>query len=732
MIFNSLGSNYSGRQVWANLVKFGTKKDVSKLKKSLSQQFGVDSSQIYLYSDGRGALEEAIKLIGTGRVASNTFSCFAVEQAIVKAGGQVCFLDSNPKATNPYHFSLKELKAVKEKLKAVVVQNSFGWPVEIKKIEDYCQKKSLFLIEDLAQSPFGQYPDGRLFGQVGDLVILSFGRDKLADTVGGGVLIVRQKSLLKNNRPLQPKTSLAGFLNSLKQRLYPLLSAAIRGGHKFGPFGKIEQTVFFKTGLISRSSQKQCLEAMSRSRSGLIYSTWQNLKKELTRRQKLIAIYSQKEVDRNLGLARYPLRLPTASNRRLCLKDLAKNGFHLNDNWYDWPVYPRRQEAQSSYRIGSCLEAEKISKTIINLPLHRKISPAKALEIKSIVEKYQQFILEENPKQKDYQAAAKKLKPNLLVDYLNGQALKTAGYPVSRCLVSLAGQENIKALAQVVFYKARRGRYLEIAGGPLWQPSQKKPPEILVSWLVELAKKRRAIFIRLQPFYSPAELSADWEKNFQAQPAKKEINAPTSLVIDLNEDLEKIWAKFERKIRTSIRNTKKKGLVKVTVEKNQETQEEILKLLAATSRRQNFRTTPLKIIRAQLQEWAKNDQLKIYQAKSNDGQIIASAAIFYSFEQAVYLYGASRVELNRRYRASYLLQAEIIKEAQAAGFKTYDFWGVSRPDEKGPLAAVSHFKTRFSKNYYQRSQSQDIVLRPISYWFLSRFESLEKWRQKRR
>ena len=65
----------------------------------------------------------------------------------------------------------------------------------MKPIVDYCRRRGLYLIEDLAHCPGNHYADGPAFGSVGDLVVLSFSRDKQVDAVAGGALIVRNKDL---------------------------------------------------------------------------------------------------------------------------------------------------------------------------------------------------------------------------------------------------------------------------------------------------------------------------------------------------------------------------------------------------------------------------------------------------------------------------------------------------------------------------------------------------------
>ena len=120
-----------------------------------------------MYYKGRAALSEAVRLCQTDYVITNSFSCYAVEQAIRGAGSRPAFADIEEEI---FHFSVKQLKKMHQshpRAQAVIVQNPFGLGIKIKPILNYCQQQKLYLIEDLAHCPDNQYADGSPFGTSG-------------------------------------------------------------------------------------------------------------------------------------------------------------------------------------------------------------------------------------------------------------------------------------------------------------------------------------------------------------------------------------------------------------------------------------------------------------------------------------------------------------------------------------------------------------------------------------
>lgn len=180
-IFNSLGSNYDFNFVLKSLFSRGN----DDLKSFLENKY---KGQVTLVYKGREAIELALGNINKGSlVGINDFTCIAVYEAVKKAGMEVEYLDIDKGELN---FSAETLKKAVN-VKAVIIQNTLGYPCDIEKIAQICKEKKIILIEDLAHSIGTRYENGEEAGMVGDFVVLSFSQDKIIDAVSGGALISR-------------------------------------------------------------------------------------------------------------------------------------------------------------------------------------------------------------------------------------------------------------------------------------------------------------------------------------------------------------------------------------------------------------------------------------------------------------------------------------------------------------------------------------------------------------
>lgn len=81
-------------------------------------------------------------------------------------------------------------------IKAVVPMHSFGHPVDLDPLVELCQRWSIPLIEDAAES-LGSYYKGRHTGTFGCLGTLSFNGNKVVTTGGGGAIITNDEALGK-------------------------------------------------------------------------------------------------------------------------------------------------------------------------------------------------------------------------------------------------------------------------------------------------------------------------------------------------------------------------------------------------------------------------------------------------------------------------------------------------------------------------------------------------------
>jgi len=375
-IFNSLGSNYNWRYVWKSLFS-DTNGQNQKLKSFLEKKY---NGKAILAYKGRETLTLALKILDLPKescVAINGFTCYTVYKSIEKAGLTPICLDLD-KVNSDLNFSAESFeKALKENknIKVVVVQNTLGYFCDIEKIEQICHKKSIILIEDLAHCVDTKYQNGKEAGSVGDFITLSFSQDKIVDSVSGGALIIRNKKYQNYNLALPSKTLKSK--QQLKDYLYPFHTLKIRASYAF-LWGKIYHFVLKKFNLLSKPMQENLYDFYSLPNwySNLALIEFGKLDEHLNHRRKIAKIYAKNlnkkilhlNIDKKISSSSN-LRFPIfVKNRGDLIRFLKKHKIFVSDIWYD-SVAPE------------CLNAVRISKTILNLPTHINVSEKDAFKI---------------------------------------------------------------------------------------------------------------------------------------------------------------------------------------------------------------------------------------------------------------------------------------------------------------------------------------------------------------
>ena len=129
-------------------------------------------------------------------------------------------------------------RKISNNTKGIIITHLFGYPCEVSKIKKIAKKYNLKLIEDCAQS-FGSYYKNLHTGNFGDVGIFSTSLVKIPTTLGGGILVTKNKDLIKkinnfnNKLPKSYIINLRYFLKNFisllnsKPFIYTLLSSKI-------------------------------------------------------------------------------------------------------------------------------------------------------------------------------------------------------------------------------------------------------------------------------------------------------------------------------------------------------------------------------------------------------------------------------------------------------------------------------------------------------------------------
>lgn len=346
--FLGLSSQYSVGDIFRHTLAIGDEYQLPELRAFLAAHYGATFDHVAVYANGRTALNVAIKSVVPrgSKIVVTSLTCYAVIQAVKSAGCVPIFADVDKETL---HFGFKELEKALQgetNVKAIIVQNNLGIPVNIEEIEKVAKAHKLVIIEDLAHCAGVRYPDGREVGTVGRVAALSFGKGKSIDAVSGGAVVFTDPLDPPVKQPMNPPKHADNF----RARFYPLFSLIIRRLYYLHPnAGKAFTAFLLKTKQIKRSAD------------GVV-----DPKTRLTYWQCKMALRQLRSMPHR---GRKPLRdFYLVKDRDEVLDGLEKKGYYFRDIWYDMPVAPKRYYNKADFHPDECPVATEIAEQIVNLP----------------------------------------------------------------------------------------------------------------------------------------------------------------------------------------------------------------------------------------------------------------------------------------------------------------------------------------------------------------------------
>lgn len=381
-----MAGHYTFGETLRHLFATGAKADSRALTQYLGEKYDGTAT---LYHKGRAALAEAIRVQtgGSGKVAISGLTCYSVVQAVEAAGCTPLYVDIRRDDLQPGPEELRNAFSQHNDIKAVIIQNMLGIPADMTTIEPLIKKHHVAIIEDLAHSAGAHYADGREVGTVGDIVMLSFGKDKALDTVNGGALIV------KNDEAVHLPIRQPRFADRQRDRWYPVIAGLAR---LFYPvkLGRYIMSAAIRLHMVTRSADGSVSidETMPHWQAKLALAQMRRLTDTVATRQThtnryqhiLSQFIPSGALQAGASLARVPLLVEEP--QRL-IRILIAHGIYAPDVWYDIPVSPIRFYAKANYPEAACPVAVDTAKHLINLPTHHRVTEKHIKTIQSITRK---------------------------------------------------------------------------------------------------------------------------------------------------------------------------------------------------------------------------------------------------------------------------------------------------------------------------------------------------------
>jgi lipid II:glycine glycyltransferase (peptidoglycan interpeptide bridge formation enzyme) len=189
--------------------------------------------------------------------------------------------------------------------------------------------------------------------------------------------------------------------------------------------------------------------------------------------------------------------------------------------------------------------------------------------------------------------------------------------------------------------------------------------------------------------------AAGWQRAPEIQPSRTRI-------IELDRPEDELWADVRKKTRQLVRRAERDG---VTVESGGPDRiPDLHRVLARTMERVGLPFRSEGFFRDLWAAYAPHERAMLVLASADDGEVVSASFLVGWGPRIVALYGGTTAR-GRDLEAKYALNWEILKRARAAGYATYDAWGL-------PNEGIAFFKAGWGGREVEYVGAWDLVLDP--------------------
>jgi ubiquinone/menaquinone biosynthesis methyltransferase len=237
----------------------------------------------------------------------------------------------------------------------------------------------------------------------------------------------------------------------------------------------------------------------------------------------------------------------------------------------------------------------------------------------------------------------------------------------------------------------------------------------VVERMAQWARRERCIALTIDPDVEWSQRSAaEALRNAGYQPAERQIQAPSTVIVDLPGDDKELLKRMSSTWRRYINKSQREGVAIRTG-----TVDDVpafVGFMRYTEERQGFVIRPLEYYRSAFTQLHEAGIAELFIAEV-DGEPVSAVFACKLGKRAWYLYGGS-LEAGLKAHAPYLLQWHTMRWARDAGCETYDMWGApdDPTDKDDPLAGVYYFKRGFGGRHVRTLGAYDYVASAALYF----------------
>ncbi|AUJ24839.1 aminotransferase class V-fold PLP-dependent enzyme [Virgibacillus dokdonensis] len=372
----------------------------NRLKTKLESLY--KNSEILLTNSGTSALKMGLVCLDikpNDEVMFTNFNCPNIIDAVLSIGATPVFVDIE----EDFSLSFEDIKKkVNDKTKAIISTHVYGLKENLK-IYDWAKKKNIYIVDDGAQAMF-TLQNNKFVGGHGDIGILSFGFTKPLSSIGGGALIVNNKSLIGRLPKVPIETEEEVYIDYknyfrswalFKLNTFYIPSKLNKVWYRLF---KMPKTYLSKTEAFPRNIRLIEIKRMNRLREELILKQFYRYKKiwdynianyqEMNNNLKCLVRYGIKliHLDKGESPNYYTLIFPNEHQRYECSEYLAGKGIQTCWNYIPLDEIPIYSKYKSNTKNANTVWGRVLS-VPFKYPLVSKDIQYISLQLKNYIEK---------------------------------------------------------------------------------------------------------------------------------------------------------------------------------------------------------------------------------------------------------------------------------------------------------------------------------------------------------
>lgn len=274
---------------------------------------------------------------------------------------------------------------------------------------------------------------------------------------------------------------------------------------------------------------------------------------------------------------------------------------------------------------------------------------------------------------------------------------------------------------------ARRGRHLQIVGGPIIDWGNTAAVTLLFDDIRTQAVAHKCVYVRIRPQLEQSDHSLALMRKLGLVRAPMYLSVELAGVLDLALSEEELLKEMRQRLRRALRKAEKND---ITIETTTDPAaiDEFYDIQLATASRHGFVAFSRDFLKKQFEAFAKDNSAVLYTAR-HEGEILAQNFMLMYGNEASYHYGVS-TELGTKLSGAPLLHMQAMRDARERGITRYNFWGiVDEDDTKHRFYGVSVFKRGFGVAELRYTPAHDMVIDRIRYTPIKIVDSLRRKRR---